>query len=347
MQGSGSAGTQAGAFRLTFGRSADGSRSWAGAARASLGGLSILRGGGKARHDLQNEALAVEVERNGIGLFAGYSFPQGGKRGKPGIADEPGRPARGRRGCPLPAGGGADQAAERSPAAARRTARNARWAAMGCSSSARACTARQSTFGSRLSSLSTRTCSSTPPEPSSPSRRPTLPSAAARAPPSRSPTAPGISAAASAWATAARRSLSPSGARASVRAARADGRHEASRRRGDEQEHRARRRLLQRLQQRVGGVDVELVGLIDDDDAPAVAGGAMRQERAQPAHLVDRNAGGKALGLHVVGTADDQQPRMRQRPHLPRWRSSCPRRRDLARMRSRSSAAASAARAKR
>ena len=34
----------------------------------------------------------AEVERKGVGLFAGYSFPQGGKRGKPGIADDPRRP---------------------------------------------------------------------------------------------------------------------------------------------------------------------------------------------------------------------------------------------------------------
>ncbi len=98
--------------------------------------------------------------------------------------------------------------------------------------------------------------------------------------------------------------------------ARADGRYEAPRRRGDEQEHRARRRLLQRLEQGIRSVDVQLVGFVDDDDAPAVSGGAVGKERTQPANLVDRDRGGKALRLHVVGTADEQQPGVRQRLHL-------------------------------
>ncbi len=72
------------------------------------------------------------------------------------------------------------------------------------------------------------------------------------------------------------------------------------------------------LSKRVGRIDVELVGFVDDDDAPAVGGGAVGKERAQPAHLVDGDRGGKALRLHVVGAADEQQPGMRQHFHLPR-----------------------------
>ncbi len=111
------------------------------------------------------------------------------------------------------------------------------------------------------------------------------------------------------------------------------------------QEHGARRRLLQRFQERVGGVDVELVGLVDDDDAPGVLGGAVAQERAQLAHLVDGNGGGKALRLVVPRAADDEQPRMRERAHLTRGARGV---RDTAdRVALRSLGSASAARAKR
>ncbi len=49
----------------------------------------------------------LSVER--IGLFAGYSFPQGGKRGKPGLPDETGGQLA-VFGSPLARGGGADEA---------------------------------------------------------------------------------------------------------------------------------------------------------------------------------------------------------------------------------------------
>ena len=96
--------------------------------------------------------------------------------------------------------------------------------------------------------------------------------------------------AASAALAAARRSVVAQRRQIEPAAARADGRQQPAGLGGDQQEQRARRRLLQRLQQRVGGVDVELVGLVDDDDAPRVgARASARGTTAQPAHLVDRD----------------------------------------------------------
>ncbi len=55
-------------------------------------------------------------------------------------------------------------------------------------------------------------------------------------------------------------------------------------------EHRARRRLLDGLEQRVGRGDGEIVRGIDDHGAPA-AGAGQAQEGAQLAHLVHANRG--------------------------------------------------------
>ena len=113
-----------------------------------------------------------------------------------------------------------------------------------------------------------RSLSSRPPAPCRLRRRPTLPSA------SRSS---GGHAAASGRNSAGRleglrRRCAQIGGRKRLQrqhaAARADGWQEPPGSGGHEQEYGARRGLLQRLQKRVGGVDVELVGLIDDDDAP-------------------------------------------------------------------------------
>ena len=82
-----------------------------------------------------------------------------------------------------------------------------------------------------------------------------------------------------------------------------------------EHEQRARRRLLEVLQQRVGGVDVHVVGRIDDDDAVAAVMGRQRQKTADPADLVDGQRGLEALGL-VVERARQMQAR-RDAPRSP------------------------------
>jgi hypothetical protein len=50
----------------------------------------------------------------------------------------------------------------------------------------------------------------------------------------------------------------------------------------DQQQERARGRLLQQLQDRVRGVGVHLVGGIDDHHPPPAIGGAQAEEIAQP-----------------------------------------------------------------
>ena len=77
---------------------------------------------------------------------------------------------------------------------------------------------------------------------------------------------------------ARRRSSGPSGASGRTRQRE---RMVGSRRPGSDarqDEHSARRRLFERLQQRVGSVRIEIVGGIDDDDAPGVLRGRMTEE---------------------------------------------------------------------
>jgi hypothetical protein len=114
--------------------------------------------------------------------------------------------------------------------------------------------------------------------------------------------------------------LAPQRLQVQAPAARADRGQELARLRRDQHKQRAPRRLLQRFQQRVGGVDVELVGAVDDHDAPRILAAGQAQKRSEPAHLVDEDAGCEALGALVVGPAQNEQARMRQRAHLTRRR---------------------------
>ena len=93
-------------------------------------------------------------------------------------------------------------------------------------------------------------------------------------------------------------------------AAGADGDGDAALRRRHQEEQRARRRLFQRLQQRIGGVLVEIVGAIDDDHAPPGFACAMAEEVAQAAHLVDADILRVALRLVVPRPADQKQVRV-------------------------------------
>src|SRR5262249_57803822 len=74
-------------------------------------------------------------------------------------------------------------------------------------------------------------------------------------------------------------------------AARADGRRQSAWFGGNQQKKRARRWLLQRLQERVGRVYVELIGAVHDDDAPGMLAARQSQKRPEPAHLVNGNGG--------------------------------------------------------
>ena len=100
-------------------------------------------------------------------------------------------------------------------------------------------------------------------------------------------------------------------------AARTDGRQQPPERMRNQQEQRARRRFLEVLQQRVGGVGVHVVGRIDDDDAVAAVMRGQRQEAADPPDLVDRQRGLEGLGLFVERPRQMQHRRVRAARDLP------------------------------
>ena len=102
-------------------------------------------------------------------------------------------------------------------------------------------------------------------------------------------------------------------------AARLDGGKHARGRVADQQKQRARRRLLQNLEQRVGGVGVEFVHRIDDADPPAGDGGGRTEKRNRLARFID----GDDAPHHpfvVGGALQRQQAAMAARHHLPRHR---------------------------
>ena len=68
-------------------------------------------------------------------------------------------------------------------------------------------------------------------------------------------------------------------------------------------------RLLEDLEERVGGGGVELVGGVDDGDAAAAVGGAEVEEAGERADLVDGDGGAQALGLVVPGAAAEEELR--------------------------------------
>src|SRR5579871_964931 len=72
-------------------------------------------------------------------------------------------------------------------------------------------------------------------------------------------------------------------------AARADGRKQAARNMRNEEHHAARRRFLQKLQQAVGGVLVQLVRRIDKCNPPAAGACCHAKKTIELAHLVDTN----------------------------------------------------------
>ncbi len=88
-------------------------------------------------------------------------------------------------------------------------------------------------------------------------------------------------------------------------AARADRRQQRSRPVRDQQQHAARRRLLQRLQDGVGGVGVEVVGRVDDGHPIGGAARRLGKERRQRPRLVHRDRLAR-LGVRVVALQHQQ-----------------------------------------
>ena len=112
--------------------------------------------------------------------------------------------------------------------------------------------------------------------------------------------------------------LAASGAEVQPPAARADGRQQPARLRRDQQEQAARGRLLQRLQQRVGGIDVELVGR--SRRSPRARRPPPRSAPGTTSAAAPRRRGcsPRSAWRAVVGPAQHQQARMRQRADLAR-----------------------------
>ena len=78
----------------------------------------------------------------------------------------------------------------------------------------------------------------------------------------------------------------------------------------DEQEQGRRRRLLEHLEKRIGGLAFQIIGRVDDDHPPRAHRGGHAEHLAEPADLVDRDvareaSGGalKPLELAVIGMA--------------------------------------------
>src|SRR5207302_8677968 len=57
----------------------------------------------------------------------------------------------------------------------------------------------------------------------------------------------------------------------------------------DEKKQRSTRRLLEDLEQRVGGIRIELVNGIDNADPPSIDGGRRAEKRNRLTRLVDRD----------------------------------------------------------
>ena len=102
------------------------------------------------------------------------------------------------------------------------------------------------------------------------------------------------------------------GQRAKVEApaARTDGGQKPAGRMADQQQHGARRRLFQHLQQSVLGVAVHILRAIDDDDAPAALRRREPQEGDRVADIVDDDLAAQLSGLGIDRPRQDPEIRM-------------------------------------
>ncbi len=100
-------------------------------------------------------------------------------------------------------------------------------------------------------------------------------------------------------------------------AAGADRREEPTRLVGEDQEEGAGRRLLQHLEQRVGGVGVEVLGAVQHADPPAGIGGCGGEQVEGLAHHVDGDLGRQGLGALPPVAAECHEVRVREPGHLP------------------------------
>ena len=94
-------------------------------------------------------------------------------------------------------------------------------------------------------------------------------------------------------------------------AARADGGQFAPRCVADEQQQRARRRLLQNFQQRIGAFALQIVHRIDDGDAPAALARGRAEKSDRAPHVVDADHGIEFAGLLIDDALQHQQIALR------------------------------------
>jgi hypothetical protein len=74
-----------------------------------------------------------------------------------------------------------------------------------------------------------------------------------------------------------------------------------------DQEQRAGRRLLQQLEQGIGGGAVHVLGRIDDADAPAALGGTRAEAVEHATDGIDRDVAGVALAVGLRDAAQQMQ----------------------------------------
>ncbi len=88
----------------------------------------------------------------------------------------------------------------------------------------------------------------------------------------------------------------------------------------DQQEQRALGRLLDQFEQRVGAGAVEVVGAIDDGDAPAAGSRSLMKGVDDLAHIVDADLGEEFFGFFVPASPQRKHVRERHRGDPPRRR---------------------------
>ena len=83
----------------------------------------------------------------------------------------------------------------------------------------------------------------------------------------------------------------------------------------DEQEHGARRRLLQDFQKGVAGIAVHLLGPVHDHHAPAAFGWSETEEAHGIAHVIDHDFAAHPAGLGIWAAGDKTQVGMAAARH--------------------------------
>src|SRR6185295_16605518 len=85
----------------------------------------------------------------------------------------------------------------------------------------------------------------------------------------------------------------------------------------NDQEQRTRRRLLENLEESVGGANAHVIGGVDNGDAPAPFACGRAKERHRSADVLDRQKLLEAFSILVQGTLENQQVGVRKTGDAP------------------------------